>query len=165
MKKVRIIGLLLVLTLLCGCSIVIKPKTASKKDLEKTVTAAMDALTVGDVDKAVFLGVDGEPVSLSGNSGIAGKISALTTYEVVSVEGEGKSGKAVLDITTADAVQIVLDDLDMDIGEANPHVHEGNFQDNECYYIYVTVDGENMFYAVHKITGQILTIAKSDHSH
>ena len=68
-------------------------------------------------------------------------------------------------ITTADAVQIVLDDLDMDIGEANPHVHEGNFQDNECYYIYVTVDGENMFYAVHKITGQILTITKSDHSH
>ena len=107
MKKVRIIGLLLVLTLLCGCSIVIKPKTASKKDLEKTVTAAMDALTVGDVDKAVFLGVDGKPVSLSGNSGIAGKISALTTYEVVSVEGEGKSGKAVLDITTADAVTLV----------------------------------------------------------
>lgn len=107
MKKLRLIGLLLVLTLLCGCSIVIKPKTASKKDLEKTVTAAMDALTVGDVDKAVFLGVDGEPVSLSGNSGIAGKISALTTYEVVSVEGEGKSGKAVLDITTADAVTLV----------------------------------------------------------
>ena len=68
-------------------------------------------------------------------------------------------------ITTADAVQIVLDDLDMDIGEANPHVHEGNFQDNECYYVYVTVDGENMSYAVHKITGQILNIAKSDHSH
>ena len=68
-------------------------------------------------------------------------------------------------ITTADAVQIVLDDLDMDIGEAKPHVHEGNFQDNECYYVYVPVDGENMSYAVHKITGQILNIAKSDHSH
>ena len=53
MKKLRLIGLLLVLTLLCGCGILIKPKTASKKELEKTVTAAMDALTVGDVDKAV----------------------------------------------------------------------------------------------------------------
>ncbi len=107
MKRVRIIGLLLVLTMLFGCGRDAKPKPASKKDLEKTVTAAMGALTVGDVDEAVFLGVDGEPVSLSGNSGIAGQISAVTTYEVVSVEGEGKSGKAVLDITTADAVALV----------------------------------------------------------
>ncbi len=107
MKKIRLIGLLLVLTLLCGCSIVIKPKAASKKELEKTVTAAMTALTVGEVDKPVFLGVDGEPVSLSGHKGIAAKISAGTTYEVVSVEGEGKSGKAVLDITTADAVKLI----------------------------------------------------------
>ena len=68
-------------------------------------------------------------------------------------------------VTAEEAYQIVLDDLDMDISEANPHVHEGNFQDNECYYVYVTVDGENMFYAVHKFTGQILNIAKSDHSH
>lgn len=107
MKKVRLIGVLLALTLLCGCSIVLKPKAASKKELEKTVTAAMTALTVGEVDEAVFLGVDGEPVSLSGHKGIAAKICAGTTYEVVSVEGEGKSGKAVLDITTADAVALV----------------------------------------------------------
>ena len=107
MKKLRLIGLLLVLTLLCGCGILIKPKTASKKELEKTVAAAMDALTVGDVDKAVFLSVDGEPVPLSGHKGIAAKIAAVTTYEVVSVEGEGKSAKAVLDITSADAVALI----------------------------------------------------------
>lgn len=107
MKKVRLIGLLLVLTMLCGCGILIKPKAASKKDLEKTVSAAMAALTVGDVDEPVFLGVDGTAVSLSGHSGIAGKISAVTTYQVVSVEAEGKTGKAVLDITAADAVALV----------------------------------------------------------
>ncbi len=107
MKKVRFIGLLLALTMLCGCFGGSKPKPASKKDLEKTVTTAMAALTVGDVDEAVFLGVDGKPVSLAGNSGIAGKISAGTTYEVVSVEAEGKTGKAVLDITTTDAVALV----------------------------------------------------------
>ena len=33
------------------------------------------------------------------------------------------------------------------------------------YYVYVTVDGENMAYAVDKYSGEILNIAKSDHSH
>ena len=68
-------------------------------------------------------------------------------------------------ISTADAVQVVLQDLDMEIDEANPHVHPGNFQDSEVYYVYVTVDGENMAYAVDKYSSQILNIAKSDHSH
>ena len=70
-----------------------------------------------------------------------------------------------LPIDTADAVQAVLDDLDMTIDEAQPHVHAGDFQGNECYYIYVTVDGENVSYAVDKYTGEILNIAHSDHSH
>jgi hypothetical protein len=68
-------------------------------------------------------------------------------------------------ISTADAVQAVLRDLDMEIDEVNPHVHPGNFQDSEVYYVYVTVDGENMAYAVDKYSGEILNIAKSDHSH
>ena len=105
MKMIRLIGLLLALTVLFGCGG--KDKPVSEKDLKKTVSAAMGALTAGDVEEAVFLGVDGEPVSLSGHSGIAGKIAALTTYEVVSVEGQGKTGKAVLDITAADAVALV----------------------------------------------------------
>ena len=68
-------------------------------------------------------------------------------------------------LTTADAVQAVLRDLDMEIDEVSPHVHPGNFQDSEVYYVYVTVDGENMAYAVDKYSGEILNIAKSDHSH
>lgn len=112
MKKMRLIGLLLALSLLCGCGGGSKSRPASKKQLEKTVTAAMTALTVGEVEEPVFLGVDGEPVSLSGHSGIAGKISANTTYEVVSVEGEGKTGKAVLEITTADAVKLVYEAIE-----------------------------------------------------
>ena len=68
-------------------------------------------------------------------------------------------------LSTADAVQIVLEDLDMAIDEANPHVHPGDFQGTACFYVYVTVDGENMAYAVDQYSGQILNIAKSDHSH
>ena len=93
------------------------------------------------------------------------KILILMAVLCALLAGCGNQEPIKTPLTTADAVQIVLDDLDMDISEANPHVHEGNFQDNECYYVYVTVDGENMFYAVHKFTGQILNIAKSDHSH
>lgn len=70
-----------------------------------------------------------------------------------------------LPITTADAVQIVLDDLDMTIDQVNPHVHEGDFQGNQVYYVYVTVDGENMAYAIDMYLGDILNIAQSDHSH
>lgn len=112
MKNVRILGLLLALVMLCGCGRDAKPKPASKKTLEKTVSTAMAALTVGEEDTPVFLGVDGEPVALHGNSGIAGKISASTTYEVVSVEGLGDSGTVVLDITTADAVTLVYDAIE-----------------------------------------------------
>ena len=70
-----------------------------------------------------------------------------------------------LPIKTADAVQTVLDDLDITIEEANPHVHEGNFQGNQVYYVYVTVDGKNMVYAIDIYLGNILNIAESDHSH
>lgn len=51
-------------------------------------------------------------MALAGHSGIAGQISAGTTYEVVSVEGKGDSGKAVLDITTTDAVALVYDAIE-----------------------------------------------------
>ena len=68
-------------------------------------------------------------------------------------------------ITTADAVQVVLQDLDMEIDEVNPHVHAGDFRGTACYYVYVTVDGENMAYAIDQYSGEILNIAESDHSH
>ena len=68
-------------------------------------------------------------------------------------------------LTTADAVQIVLNDLDLTIDQASPHVHTGDFQGNEVYYVYVTVDGENMSYAIDLYTGEILNIAESSHTH
>ena len=70
-----------------------------------------------------------------------------------------------LPITTADAVQVVLDDLDMTIDQANPHVYQGRFLGTDCYYVYVTVDGKNIAYAVDLYLGDILDIAESDHSH
>ena len=68
-------------------------------------------------------------------------------------------------LSTADVVQIVLNDLDMEINEANPHVHAGDFKGTPCFYVYVTVDGENMAYAIDQFSGEILNIAESDHSH
>lgn len=112
MKNVRMIGLLLAVFMLCGCVGAAKPRPASREELEKTLSTAMAALTVGETDSPVFLGVDGEPVSLAGHGGIAGKIAASTTYEVVSAEGQGKSGTAVLEITTADAVSLVYDAIE-----------------------------------------------------
>ena len=49
MKKLRLIGLLLVLTLLCGCGILIKPKTASKKELEKTLQLGFSDAFLEDI--------------------------------------------------------------------------------------------------------------------
>lgn len=68
-------------------------------------------------------------------------------------------------LSNADVVQIVLSDLDLTIDEAQPHVHTGEFKGTECFYVYVTVDGENMAYAIDQYTGEILNISRSDHSH
>ena len=92
-------------------------------------------------------------------------ILALCAMVILFAGCDSSQEPAKEPISTADAVQAVLQDLDMEIDEANPHVHPGNFQDNEVYYVYVTVDGENMAYAVDKYSGEILNIAKSDHSH
>jgi uncharacterized secreted protein with C-terminal beta-propeller domain len=68
-------------------------------------------------------------------------------------------------ISTADAVRVVLTDLDMEITEAQPHVHTGDFNGNEVYYVYVTVEEKNMSYAIDMYSGEILNIAESNHSH
>ena len=68
-------------------------------------------------------------------------------------------------LSTAEVVEIVLADAGLTIDQAQPHVHAGNYAGQECYYIYITVDGENVAYAVDPYTGEILNIADSDHSH
>ena len=48
------------------------------------------------------------------------------------------------------------------IGE--PHVHTGTYEDQDCYNIYVTVDGEAWVYVI-STDGEILTKGPGSHSH
>ena len=68
-------------------------------------------------------------------------------------------------LTSGQALQIVLDDLDVDLTEVQPHIHNGDFQGAAVYFVYITVDGRNMAYAIDMYSGEILNIAESDHSH
>lgn len=68
-------------------------------------------------------------------------------------------------LTNNEVVRIVLSDLDMEITQVQPHVHTGEYQGNEVYFVYVTVEGVNLAYAIDMYSGEILNIAESNHSH
>ena len=93
------------------------------------------------------------------------KILAIVILLCALLAGCGNQEPTKTPLTTADAVQIVLNDLNMTIDQLSPHVHTGDFQGNEVYYVYVTVEGEGMSYAIDLYSGEILNIAESDHSH
>ena len=70
-------------------------------------------------------------------------------------------------ITTDEAVKIVMDDLDQLAGKAEPpHVHEGKYNNQPCYNVYVTV-GQSSFVYVVSMSGKILYKGLNDggHSH
>jgi len=69
------------------------------------------------------------------------------------------------EITSVEAMKIVQQDLGDASAEGTPHIHEGKFQDKECFFVYITVRGENLVYAVEKATGDILKKEHSTHSH
>ena len=69
------------------------------------------------------------------------------------------------EITADEAISIVLKDLGNDADNAGtPHVHNGKFNKQDCYNVYITVNGENLLYIV-STTGMILHKGHSDHSH
>ena len=68
-------------------------------------------------------------------------------------------------ITSEQAVEVVLNDLGMTADQiGNPHVHEGTYENQACYNIYVTVNGQSLRYVV-STTGEILYHGEGEHSH
>ena len=68
-------------------------------------------------------------------------------------------------ITSNEAFEIVLADLGLTSQEADsPHIHEGTYEGQSCYNIYVTANGESLTYVV-STTGEILHKGEGEHSH
>lgn len=68
-------------------------------------------------------------------------------------------------ITAERAQKIVLDDLGVSADQVTMHTHITTYENEACYSIYVTVDGETLEYIINSIGGEILTIQESEHSH
>ena len=68
-------------------------------------------------------------------------------------------------ITSNEAFEIVLEDLGLTSQEADhPHIHEGTYEGQPCYNIYVTANGKSLTYVV-SIKGEILHKGEGGHSH
>ena len=68
-------------------------------------------------------------------------------------------------ITADEAWKIVQEDLgDIAAQAKTPHIHEGTFDNQACFNIFVTVAGESLVYVV-SVNGEILHKGLSDHSH
>lgn len=69
------------------------------------------------------------------------------------------------EITSEKALEIVLDDLGLtsdQVGE--PHIHEGTYENQDCYNIYIEANGKSLSYVV-STTGEILHKGEGGHSH
>ena len=68
-------------------------------------------------------------------------------------------------ITEDKAVEIVMEDLGLLMNNVTEtHVHEGTYNNQACYNVYVTVSGVSMTYVV-SMSGQILHKGAGGHSH
>lgn len=63
------------------------------------------------------------------------------------------------------AKKIVLKDLGVKESDVEMHVHTTTVDNAVCWSIYVTVDGHQLQYVVHGVTGEILSVGESDHEH
>lgn len=69
-------------------------------------------------------------------------------------------------ISEKEAINIAVEHLQK--GGNQPggiHVHAGAVGGEDCYLIFVTVDGTTKQYVVAQDDGQILSVSDSDHSH
>lgn len=91
------------------------------------------------------------------------KLLAILLVAALMCSGFAACGKT---LTADEAYQVVLTDLGDEADHAGePHIHTGDFNGIQCYNIYVTVDGENYFYAV-SMGGTILSKGTgAAHSH
>ena len=68
-------------------------------------------------------------------------------------------------ISSDEALDIVIEDLGVASADSvSPHVHEGTYENQPCYNVYVTVDGKSLTYVV-STTGEILHKGEGGHSH
>ncbi len=68
-------------------------------------------------------------------------------------------------ITSEEAFEVVLNDLGITESQAgSPHIHEGTYENQPCYNIYITVNGKSLTYAV-STKGEILHKGEGGHSH
>ena len=68
-------------------------------------------------------------------------------------------------ITEDKAVEIVMEDLGLLVNNVSEtHVHEGTYNNQSCYNVYVTVGGVSMTYIV-SMNGTILHKGTGGHSH
>ena len=68
-------------------------------------------------------------------------------------------------ITSDEAFEIVLDDLGLTSQQVDtPHIHEGTYQNQACYNVYVTANGKSLNYVI-STDGKILHKGEGEHSH
>ncbi len=87
----------------------------------------------------------------------------LLAVLLVSVFAGCNSGSDV--VTQEEAQQIVLDHLDRKADEVEMHVHTTTVDEAVCWSVYVTIYGHQLQYVIHGVTGEILSINESNHSH
>ena len=92
-------------------------------------------------------------------------ISLVMCALLTLLVGCGQQEPTKTALTSGQALQIVLDDLGVDLTEVQPHIHTGDFNGTACYYVYITLEGENLAYAIDQYSGEILDVSESNHSH
>lgn len=93
------------------------------------------------------------------------KLFVITLLLCALLAGCGNQEPTKTALTSGQALQIVLDDLGVDLTEVQPHIHTGDYNGTPCYYVYITVEGENLAYAIDQYSGKILDVSESSHSH
>ena len=68
-------------------------------------------------------------------------------------------------ISADKAQKIVLQDLGVSAEDVSMHTHVTTYDGAACYSIYVTVKGKTLEYIIHGVTGEILLVQESTHSH
>lgn len=75
----------------------------------------------------------------------------------------GCKSNGVLD--QEDAKKIVLEDLGVKEKDVKMDVHTTTVDGAVCWSVYVTVNGQQLQYVIHGVTGEILSSGESDHHH
>lgn len=110
MKKLCLLLAALMALSLCGCHAEETSRDREKKSsvsADKALEQSLDALTVGaEEGSAVMVGADGT-LTTPENSGMAAILSQYVRYEVETVEEDGDTAVATVNITAPDSVTVL----------------------------------------------------------